>query len=334
MSGNIDNNRENVICDGDWGGDEMQMLAVLLAHPNIAKIQCVTSVFGNTTHEHVLKNAGRILKLFNEDQNITRYAGHMGPLGEPVLEGDGAHGDDGIGGIKLDESVVSADETHSCDAILSLLSKAPQGTITITATGPQTNLAHAVQKDISTMKRVKAINIMGGCTDSIPAHDMPTRQGNITPYGEFNFYMAPKDADAVLNSGLPINLFPMNCTQQLSFTDKYREKLMAAFENAPKIGQLLSDLISVPAALDKNKFNSAPTMHDVHTGLYIVRPDLYEGRRGFVSVEMEGEKRGLSTFTPDDNGNVSVLETLKDVDALFDVVLDSFKAIFQDQLKA
>lgn len=48
---------QKVIVDGDWGGDEMQLFAILLAHPDYVDVLGATCVFGNTSHWLVLENA-------------------------------------------------------------------------------------------------------------------------------------------------------------------------------------------------------------------------------------------------------------------------------------
>ncbi len=50
-----------VIVDEDWGGDTMQVIAVLAAHPEAVSILGAKTVFGNASHEYVLKNAGALL---------------------------------------------------------------------------------------------------------------------------------------------------------------------------------------------------------------------------------------------------------------------------------
>jgi len=273
-----------------------------------------------------------VLSFLKVDHQIYRYFGATKPLGAPMLKGDDAHGDDGIGGIKLDDSEVAVRETPSHEFILSTLDSEAVGTVTITATGPLTNIAQAFLEAPDVMEKVKVINVMGGCTVRMPAHDMDFRQGNITPSSEFNFFMASHDAKTVMNSGLPINLFPMNCTHQLVFTPERKQTLLSAFDLARDIGGRIADLISVPAALDRMKFDSDPVMHDVHTALQIVAPDQYIGRQGYVDVVTCGDNMGKTSFHEAYGGNVRVMESLADPDQLYNVVVDSFASIFKNEL--
>jgi purine nucleosidase len=314
--------QKTVIIDGDWGGDEMQLAAVLLAHPEAINVIGATTLFGNTDHHQALRNAGDILYFLNA-AHIPFFAGEKGPGDERVPEGDNAHGENGLGGVFLHPTPSPPQAMNAVDFILGALRNALAGTVTITATGPLPNIARAIEKDRHTMRRVLRILVMGGCTTEIPASDMPLRRGNITPDSEFNFYMAAKDARTVMESGLPITLFPMNCTHQLTFTPERAKAIEAAL--APKYleARTIIHMMRAPTRLDSAKFNSAPIMHDVHTALYLLYPDQYVGRSGYVDVKTMGAAIGRTDFLPDQNGAVMVMETIKDPDALFTCVVDS-----------
>lgn len=318
---------EKVIIDGDWGGDEMQLAAVLLAHPHKAKILGATCVFGNTGHDQVVHNALDILS-FLKGENVPVYPGAKQPTGMPLAEGDNAHGDDGVGGVKLPRAARDAETLPAKDFILDMLICEQPGTVTISATGPLTNIAAAIRDDAETMKRVKHIYVMGGCTTSMNAADMPARQGNITHHAEFNFYMAPQDAQTVMESGLPITLLPMNCTHQLTFTAERQRMLQKSLELRPETARTLGQLMSAPAELDRAKFASAPVMHDIHTALCLLYPQHYDGRRGKVSVLPAGERQGLSFFQQSADGAVAVMEKINDPDALYSVYLKSVQKIY------
>jgi len=315
---------KTVIIDGDWGGDEMQLAAVLLASKKVDVIGA-TAVFGNTTHDQVFKNAGDILHLLNAN-NIPFFPGAQGPGGVSLPEeGDGAHGANGVGGVNLEPTPAAPQKTDAVDFILETLRNRPAGTVTITATGPLTNIALALAKDPETMARVGDIIVMGGCTADLAGADVPVRKGNITPDAEFNFYMAAKDAAEVLHSGLPITLFPMNCTHQLTLTPEREKALRAALAANPAGADAVLGMMRAPIDLDRRKFNLSPTMHDVHTALYLLHPALYEGRKGYVDVTEEGKATGRTDFTPSKNGTVLVMEKVKDADKLFSYYLESVK---------
>jgi inosine-uridine nucleoside N-ribohydrolase len=178
------------------------------------------------------------------------------------------------------------------------------------------------------MRKAKQIVIMGGCTSEIPAYDMTSRQGNIKPYAEFNFYMAPSDAQQVLSSDLPIVLMPMNCTQQLSLTPERESILKNCLSSHSERAEKIIAMMSAPAALDREKFNASPFMHDVHTALFLIAPQQYQGHKGFVSVQTAEEEKGRTIFQPHEAGNVHVMEKVMSPDHLFTLFTNALTNIF------
>lgn len=319
--------RHTVLIDGDWGGDETQLAAILFGNPDKVRVVGATAVFGNAPLEQVTNNAGRILRFLGATET-PYYAGAAGPTGEEALEGDNAHGQDGLGGVPLAPPARAPGSLSAVDFILKTLEAEPEHSVTLTATGPQTNIAQAIARAPETMRRARQILIMGGCTDSMPAHDLPERCGNITPYAEFNFYMAPADAQTVLQSGLPITLFPMNCTHQLTYTPERQEKLRALLASQPSTFASLHGLVNAPHDIDNRKFNINAVMHDIHTALYLIDPEAYSGRRGFVEIATEGAARGRSFFKPAPQGSVMVMERIADPDRLYDHFLAACRYLF------
>jgi len=313
---------ETVLVDGDWGGDEMQVLGVLLgAKAPRVRLAGATAVFGNTSVEVATKNANRLLHFWGAD-SVPYARGASAPRGErEPAEGDDAHGSGGLGGVDLPLGQREPEREPAHEMIIRILRAEPARTVTLVATGPLTNVAEVLAREPKVLGRLKRLVVMGGCTENLGAADMPSRRGNITPDAEFNFFMAPSDAGVVMDSGVPVVLFPMNCTQCLSFSEGRRDRLRARFGDTERLN-LIARMISAPAALDRYKFGSPPFMHDVHTALYLLYPDMYAIRKGRVHVARAGENRGRTTFVPAANGTVAVAEDILDIDQLFDLFCD------------
>jgi purine nucleosidase len=359
---------ENVIMDGTWGGDIMQPCATLLA--NNVNIVGVTSVFGNTNVRQATTNAHQILHLLNADY-IPIYKGAKAQTGaEEPQEGDNAHHADGKGGAILDPVMARnkppakkyGSDNDAVNFILQEIEDKP-GQVTIHASGPLTNIAQAIKLRPDIMAKVKRIIIMGGCTTAMAAHDVTPadtatgkdkRSGNITRSSEFNFYMAPEDAQTVMSSGLPITLMPMNCAHQLTVTPEREKAIRALIKDADALDAVLK-MMTAPAALDRAKFNSCPFMYDVNCAFYLLHPELYNTERGTVTVATKpattaqmhdlpytlGDGReflGHTEFSADTNGRTTVATGLKNpeaetADKLFDVLLASLAQCIQQEKK-
>ncbi|MEM7790138.1 MAG: nucleoside hydrolase [Verrucomicrobiota bacterium] len=330
---------QKVIIDSDWGGDVLQLSSLLLARPQEYRILGATVTFGNSSHDQNLLNAGSMLKLMNMDRCIPRFPGARAPDGmKEQPEGDGAHGLTGLGKIEPELPSTEPASIDSVDFILETIASEPADSVIIVATGPQTNIAKAIRKDPVTMQRTKQIRIMGGCTAPIKGYrvdkdlnrisDQPIQRfGNITEYAEFNFQQAPDDAMTVLKSGIQICLFPMNCTHQMTFTNARQAKLAETFQDAGAIKNLIIGLHSSARFIDFQKFGIAPTLHDVHTTASMIRPELYTGRWGTVDVVTDANAPdfGYTSFEPNPNGLHWVADTIKDPDAVFDLLIKALK---------
>lgn len=335
---------QKIIIDSDWGGDVFQLTSVLLAHPTLFEVLGATVTFGNAGHDQNLANCGAILRLLKADKDVFRCPGALAPIGEESPpQGDGAHGTNGLGSIALPLSNSLPNNIRAEDYILEQLRSHPENTITIIATGPQSNIARAILKDPETMKRVKEIRIMGGCVTPMSGYRVDEnlqriepvdRQGNITESAEFNFQQAPKDAATVLNSGLPITLFPMNCTHDLTYDLTNQHMFFAAMKSNLPLAQQIHGLLNAPEGMDNAKFDIDAVMHDINTVISMVAPSLYEGQRGTVDIDTsdDWDNKGKTTFTPSEEGNVWVAHKITNAHQAFNIALKSWQTIYQADL--
>ncbi len=87
-----------------------------------------------------------------------------------------------------------------------------EGNIEILALGPATDVARLVS-DPMIAGRVRRIMLMGAAF-----RERDGRLGNVTDFAEFNFYADPGAADAVLRSGLPCDVVPLDATESRLYT--------------------------------------------------------------------------------------------------------------------
>ncbi|WP_309084912.1 nucleoside hydrolase [Chelativorans sp.] len=91
-------------------------------------------------------------------------------------------------------------DKHAVDFIIETVRRNP-GEISIVATGPQTNIAMALDMAPDLASLVKQIVVLGGCFQT---------PGNMTPVSEYNIWADPEAARVVLRSGAPVILVPLD----------------------------------------------------------------------------------------------------------------------------
>lgn len=154
------------------------------------------------------------------------------------------------------------------------------GEITLVATAPLTNIALALQLYPEMVRAVKRIVIMGG-TFHVPGYIKDT-----------NFGLDPEAAHAVLTSGAPITLVPMDVTTQTQMIHTDLDRLT-------KIENTLSHYLeqTVRPWIDysmQTRNLSGCWIHDVLTIAWLLDPSLATTTEDYVDVALEGLARGMT----------------------------------------
>ncbi|KAI1639282.1 Inosine/uridine-preferring nucleoside hydrolase domain-containing protein [Biscogniauxia mediterranea] len=195
--------------------EDIEVVMISVTYGNVSLEAClrnVVSLFHVLDHElEWRKSQGKPLGF--EGLRTYRPIVAVGPehaLEDEMLMADDFHGADGLHGVHdahphlspadtwkalFKDGVPGPEEepsfykyfqpskTPAHKEILRILREEPEGTISICAVGPLTNLALAASEDPETFLRVKEVAVMGGAVEC---------EGNVTPVAEFNTY-----ADAV-----------------------------------------------------------------------------------------------------------------------------------------
>lgn len=183
-----------LIIDTDTAQDDCIAIIAAMMDER-ADLRAITMVAGNVGFERQVHNAHLTLNVLGKLGEVPIHRGCPRPMVLPWVSAEEVHGD-GSGGLAIDEEGLTTEGEHGVDALLRLTAEAP-GEISIIAIGPLTNLALAAVKDPSFPARVKKLVIMGGSNNG---------RGNITPAGEFNFYVDPHAARVVFQAGFDITL--------------------------------------------------------------------------------------------------------------------------------
>ncbi len=267
-----------IIIDTDPGIDDAVAILMALAAPEL-EVLALTAVAGNRPLAVTEANARALCELAGAG-GVPVHAGCDRPLRRPPFVGARAHGDGGLGRLVLPPPAAATAPGHAADAIAAAVRGRPPGAVTLCALGPLTNLATALARAPDIAARIGEIVLMGGT--SLPL-------GSMTPVAEFNIWVDPDAAAQVFAAGVPITMVPLDVTEQLR-AGPARLRRLAALGN--RAGAAVLDLLQPVAATGRRM-----TLHDPCVIAYLLRPDLFRGRRVNVAVECDSElTRGVTVI--------------------------------------
>ncbi len=266
-----------IIIDTDPGQDDAVAMLLALASPEEIEVAAVVTVAGNVPLAKTTVNAAKVLELAGR-QDVPLHAGCERPIGrEMLVTAEHVHGPSGLDGPELPDPSIRPRQMHGVDFLIETLRNEEPGAIALCMLGPLTNVATALRKAPDIAARIGEIVMMGGAYFEV---------GNITPTAEFNIYVDPEAADIVLQSGVPITMHPLDVTHRALTTPERLDRI-AALGNAS--GAAVAAMLSFSEKFDMEKYGSrGGPLHDPCVIAYLLRPDLFRGRRINVSVETEG----------------------------------------------
>ena len=150
--------------------------------------------------------------------------------------------------------------------------------MTLVPTGPLTNIATALVQEPAIGGKVADIVLMGGAM---------REGGNYSPSAEFNMLVDPHAADIVFRSGLAISVVGLDVTHQVLATPARRDRIRRIDNPA---GRATAALLDFYNRHDTLRYGSegAP-LHDPCTVAYLLKPELFEGKRCNLTVETNSE---------------------------------------------
>jgi inosine-uridine nucleoside N-ribohydrolase len=283
--------------DCDVGVDDA--LALILAfHSAELDVKAVTGVNGNVPLEQVFENIQKVLSLIQPKNMPLIAKGADQPLKGKPIYAHSVHGEDGLGGAKIDRK--GRKEwwrlyAGPAEKLIPEVARQYPDEVTLIAVGPLTNLALAIQKDPEGMRRLKEIVIMGGAVRT---------GGNITPHAEFNIFSDPLAVEKVFGSKLPMTLVPLDVTHQVSLTPQRMEERVKPINN--DFSKFAIEATGYDS--EKHQFRNKELIH-LHDPLavgVVVDPELLRKERLAIGVETEeGEFYGR-TFETCEAPNIEV----------------------------
>jgi purine nucleosidase/pyrimidine-specific ribonucleoside hydrolase len=189
---------------------------------------------------------------------------------EPAVD---VHGESGLDGPELPEPDVPLDARAAADLIGDVLEDAGEP-VTLLATGPLTNVAQALER--IDRARIREIVWMGGSTE----------RGNRTPYAEFNAWVDPDAAAAVLASGVPFTMVGLNLTHQALATPEVIERMRSL---GTGLGDTVTGWFEFFGSTYRSLFGAdAAPVHDPCAVTLVAEPGSVRCVEAFLAIETEG----------------------------------------------
>ena len=303
--------------DTDAGIDDSFAIISAFKLPNI-EVVGFSAVDGNVECYKTFKNTRDVVSLCGKE-DIKVYKGADEPLNIPHKHSYFFHGENGLGGVTIDESKAPVEKESAVDALYKK-AKELNGELYVVAVGPLTNIAVTMFKYPDFVKYVKEIDIMGG---SIGVG------GNASVAAEFNIYTDPHAAQTVFKSGVPIVMFGLDVTLKALLN---RDEIESLKTYKTKIADFLYDISATPMnAFRSFGLGDYMCLHDACPIVYLSDPTLFKGQKAGVYVETQSNislGRTVSDLyiRSDDafkNKNVTVMLEV-DRDRFAKTVLDSY----------
>ena len=263
----------DIIIDTDPGQDDAAAILLALASPEEINVLGITAVAGNVPLPLTQKNARIVCELAGK-VDVPVFAGCDAPIARKLVTAEHVHGKTGLDGPTLPDPTMPLQDQHAVDFIIETLREKPSGTVTLCPLGPLTNIATALQRAPDITERVQEIVLMGGAYFEV---------GNITPAAEFNIYVDPEAAEIVMASGVPLVMMPLDVTHK-ALTN--RARVDAFRQMGTEVGNMVAAWTDFFERFDKEKYGSegAP-LHDPCVIAYLLKPELFKGRKVNVMVE-------------------------------------------------
>lgn len=302
-----------IIIDTDPGQDDAVAILLALGSPEL-EVLGITAVAGNVPLALTERNARIVVELAGR-ADVPVHAGCDAPLARKLVTAEDVHGTSGLDGIPLRPPVTPLAQGHAVDFIIDTLRREEPGTVTLVPIGPLTNIATAFDRAPDIVGRVQEIVIMGGAYFEV---------GNVTPAAEFNIYVDPEAAASVFAAGAPLTVMPLDVTHKALTSRDWVEAVRGL---GTRLAEAVASWTDFYERHDTAKYGShgAP-LHDPCAVAWLIRPDLFAGRR--INVEIETEGRFTTGMTVADWWGVTdrapncLFITEVDRKGFFDLLLD------------
>ncbi len=225
-----------VIVDIDAAPNDWSAILYLLKHPAVTVLGITVSCGVSYVDTGVTNTLGILEHLGIDD--IPVAAGKETPLivnhTFPTPWRDGSYN---FYGLDLPTTSLQPSSMNASELIISLI-EGSEANVTLITLGTLTNVAIALNTELSIKSKIDEILIMGGAID---APGNVGIESDIPNYvAEWNIWVDPHAADIVFKSGLPIQMVALDATNQVPRTQAFLDRLESVM-TTPK-AHLLFDM--------------------------------------------------------------------------------------------
>jgi purine nucleosidase len=275
-----------IIIDTDPGIDDALAILLALASPEL-DLRALVTVAGNVRLELTTQNALKLREL-GKRPGLPVYPGCPRPVERELITGS-VHGTTGMDGADLPAPAGKAESKNGVGWLIETLSAASPKSQTLVPIGPLTNIATAFKRAPGIAAALRDVVIMGGATPKIG--------GNMSRHAEFNMSVDPEAAEFVFGLGLPVTLVPLDLSHQMVVT----KDRIARFAAIPgPIGKAVAGMLRFYHKGDSH-------LHDPLTIAWLLKPELFSGKRAAIRVETRGARSGETVFDWRVDGPCNVL---------------------------
>jgi inosine-uridine nucleoside N-ribohydrolase len=277
----------HILIDTDAGVDDALAIALALASPDLA-VEAITTVAGNIGVDLATRNVFTILEAMLPAVRPPVAKGASATLSRPLVTASHVHGDDGLGnitGLRMPDGSLKYQSPEyglvdmAAPEFIVHEVKKHGGDLTLVTLGPLTNVAEAIRLDPQTMRELREIMIMGGAFRTY---------GNTSPVAEFNIFVDPEAAAAVVEFDVPKTIVPLDVTEKVILMRSELDRLFAAHPSP--VMEFIREVSSfyMDFHRDHDGFDGC-YMHDPTTMALAIDPSLAKTTPAEVHVEWKGE---------------------------------------------
>jgi len=260
-----------IILSTDPGIDDAVAIALALFSEEL-DVKLICPIFGNVSLANTKANTEKLMTLYKKTPKIV--TGSSRPLLREAIDASEIHGESGMDGYDFPEATIFADHSRTAvQAMHEVVSQEEQ--TTLVGIGPLTDIAlflHLYPEDLA---KIDQIVVMGGSLG----------RGNYGVLSEFNFAADPEAAKMVFDSGVPIQVAPLEVGDQAKIMPEVTEKLRGFGEIGEMIYQLFTKYRS-------GSFEAGLNMYDALAIALILKPEMFE----LVSTRVEIETTAALTY--------------------------------------